>query len=242
MLGSASRQDGRSASLTAPSGVAQQGLLHTAMVDAGVSPVDLSFAEAHGTGTALGDPIEVNSLVQVLGDGRTKPLVIGAVKTNIGHLEGAAGIAGLIKLSMVVMHGDHGYQLGEKACWTKHTNFELGTRVPLIMRAPWLPAGGARITPPVEIVDMYKTMAELAGLPAPESGVQGRSLAPLFIDATVNVWGEGEPVAFSQYAALPRPLLRPPLTPPPPLAGMTAVPWRAPPWPWLCRRWWRNAG
>ncbi|MEH1804166.1 beta-ketoacyl synthase N-terminal-like domain-containing protein [Nostoc sp.] len=104
--GSAVNQDGHSNGLTAPRGIAQQAVIHQALVNAGVTPAAISYVEAHGTGTALGDPIEVNSLQSVLMSGRSlkQPCAIGSVKTNIGHLESAAGIAGLIKVVLALQH------------------------------------------------------------------------------------------------------------------------------------------
>ncbi|MEH1986979.1 beta-ketoacyl synthase N-terminal-like domain-containing protein [Nostoc sp.] len=104
--GSAVNQDGHSNGLTAPRGIAQQAVIHQALVNAGVAPAAISYVEAHGTGTALGDPIEVNSLQSVLMSGRfpNQPCAIGSVKTNIGHLESAAGIAGLIKVVLALQH------------------------------------------------------------------------------------------------------------------------------------------
>ncbi|HSI39298.1 MAG TPA: SDR family NAD(P)-dependent oxidoreductase [Xanthobacteraceae bacterium] len=98
--GSALNQDGASGSLTAPSGPAQEAVIREALARAGVTPNDVGFIEAHGTGTQLGDPLEVRALGAVFGPGRdpAQPLLIGSVKTNVGHLEGAAGITGLIKL------------------------------------------------------------------------------------------------------------------------------------------------
>ncbi|XXU53311.1 type I polyketide synthase [Sorangium sp. So ce1078] len=97
--GSAVNQDGRSTGLTAPSVLAQKALLRQALESAGVAASDIGYVEAHGTGTPLGDPVEMEALCDVLGkpreDGST--CVLGAVKTNIGHLEAAAGIAGVIK-------------------------------------------------------------------------------------------------------------------------------------------------
>ncbi len=104
--GSAVNQDGRSNGLTAPHGPAQQAVIRQALENANVSPNQISYVEAHGTGTPLGDPIEVQSLWEVLREQRfpDNPCAIGSVKTNIGHLEAAAGIAGLIKTALCLHH------------------------------------------------------------------------------------------------------------------------------------------
>ncbi|WP_173402092.1 beta-ketoacyl synthase N-terminal-like domain-containing protein, partial [Alkalihalobacillus hemicellulosilyticus] len=102
--GSAVNQDGRSASLTAPNGLAQQEVIRQALNEAGLEGSDVDYVECHGTGTSLGDPIEVEALKNVLGEQRSKSLVLGSVKTNIGHLEGAAGIISLIKTIEVLRH------------------------------------------------------------------------------------------------------------------------------------------
>jgi acyl transferase domain-containing protein len=95
--GSAVNQDGRSSGLTAPNGQAQQDVIRAALENAGLSPADISYVEAHGTGTSLGDPIEMKALGAVFGDRPAdRPLMVASAKTNIGHLEAASGIAGLI--------------------------------------------------------------------------------------------------------------------------------------------------
>lgn len=106
--GSAMNQDGRSNGLTAPNGLAQQAVIRQALAQGGIDPQTLSYVEAHGTGTVLGDPIEVHSLKQVLAPAHLEgdPLYLGSVKTNIGHLEAAAGIAGLIKVLLALGHGE----------------------------------------------------------------------------------------------------------------------------------------
>ena len=104
--GSAVNQDGASSGVTVPNGPAQQALLRQALTSAKLTPADIDYIEAHGTGTPLGDPIELDSLSKVFDDreGRA-PLVLGALKTNLGHLEAAAGIAGFMKTVLSVGHG-----------------------------------------------------------------------------------------------------------------------------------------
>jgi acyl transferase domain-containing protein/acyl carrier protein len=102
--GSAVNQDGRSNGLTAPNGRAQEAVLRAALDDAGVAPAEVGYAEAHGTGTPLGDPIELRALGAVLGEGRSpdRPVIVGSIKTNLGHTEGAAGVAGVIKAALAL--------------------------------------------------------------------------------------------------------------------------------------------
>jgi acyl transferase domain-containing protein/protein-L-isoaspartate O-methyltransferase/acyl carrier protein len=106
ILGSAANQDGRSSGITAPNGLAQQAVIREALESAGIGPSEVDYVETHGTGTSLGDPIEVIALGAVLGKGRTEMnrLKIGSVKTNLGHVEGAAGVAGLIKLVLALQY------------------------------------------------------------------------------------------------------------------------------------------
>ncbi|MDZ8033650.1 SDR family NAD(P)-dependent oxidoreductase [Nostoc sp. DedSLP04] len=104
--GSAVNQDGRSNGITAPNGLAQQAVIQQALVNAGVLASQITYVEAHGTGTSLGDPIEVNALKAALMLDRSpdRACWLGSVKTNIGHLEAAAGIAGLIKVVLCLQH------------------------------------------------------------------------------------------------------------------------------------------
>jgi acyl transferase domain-containing protein/SAM-dependent methyltransferase/acyl carrier protein len=106
--GSAINQDGRSTGLTVPNGPAQEAVIRQALERAGAAAHEVQYVEAHGTGTPLGDPIEVQALASALGAGRRsdEPLLIGSVKTNLGHLEATAGIAGLIKVVLALQHGE----------------------------------------------------------------------------------------------------------------------------------------
>ncbi len=97
--GSAVNQDGASGGFTVPSGTAQEEVILSALDQAGIEPHEVSYVEAHGTGTRLGDAVELRALAGALGTGRPgdRPLLVGSVKTNVGHLEAAAGVTGLIK-------------------------------------------------------------------------------------------------------------------------------------------------
>ncbi|MBL9006665.1 MAG: SDR family NAD(P)-dependent oxidoreductase [Myxococcales bacterium] len=105
VLGSAVNHDGRSAGLAAPSGSAQRDVVQAALQDADVAPPQVGYIEAHGTGTPLGDPIELEALRDVFArQAGGQPLWLGSVKTNIGHLEAAAGVAGVIKTVLALQH------------------------------------------------------------------------------------------------------------------------------------------
>ncbi|MDY6949878.1 MAG: type I polyketide synthase [Thermodesulfobacteriota bacterium] len=105
--GSAVNQDGASGGLTVPSGPSQEEVIRRALAFGNIEPDQVGYVEAHGTGTTLGDPIEVAALGNVFcRDPRKHPLIIGSVKTNVGHLEASAGVAGLIKAVLSVEHGE----------------------------------------------------------------------------------------------------------------------------------------
>ncbi len=144
--GSAVNQDGPSSSLTAPNGPAQEEVIRAALAFADIAPGQVGFIEAHGTGTQLGDPLEVQALGSVFAEDRPddRPLLIGSVKTNIGHLEAAAGVTGLIKLVLALQHRTipphlHFDDPSPHIAWD-----ELPMRVP-VRSVPWEPIGGRRI-------------------------------------------------------------------------------------------------
>jgi acyl transferase domain-containing protein len=143
--GSAINQDGRSNGLTAPNGPAQEAVIAAALADADLRPADVGYVEAHGTGTRLGDPIEIQALGAVLGRDRRPAarLRVGSVKTLFGHLESAAGIAGLIKAVLVADRGvipphQHLDELSPVIPWST-----LPIDVPTVV-TPW-PSEGPRV-------------------------------------------------------------------------------------------------
>jgi acyl transferase domain-containing protein/NADPH:quinone reductase-like Zn-dependent oxidoreductase/NAD(P)-dependent dehydrogenase (short-subunit alcohol dehydrogenase family)/acyl carrier protein len=107
IMGTAMNQDGHTNGISLPSLEAEARLVRDACADAGISPSQIGYVEAHGTGTAVGDPIEAHALSEALCASRSAeaPLLIGSVKTNLGHLETAAGLAGLLKAMLVIKHG-----------------------------------------------------------------------------------------------------------------------------------------
>lgn len=111
--GSAVNQDGRTAGIAAPNALAQQTVIREALSQARAAPGDLSYIEAHGTGTSIGDPVEVEAVKAVLGEARPgdPSCLLGSVKANIGHLENASGMAGLIKVVLCLQHGEIPAQL-----------------------------------------------------------------------------------------------------------------------------------
>jgi acyl transferase domain-containing protein len=143
---SAVNQDGPSSGLTVPNGPAQQALLREALAQAGANPADVDYIEAHGTGTALGDPIEVRALGEVFGRGRPseRALRIGAVKTNFGHLESAAGVAGLMKVVLALQHGEIPPHLHLRQLNPNISLAEIPATIPTAVE-PWPTKAGARL-------------------------------------------------------------------------------------------------
>ena len=145
LLGTAVSQDGRTDGITVPREEAQGAAITTALRRAGVLPREVGYVEAHGTGTPVGDPVEMRALAGALAFDRPAgdPLLIGSVKTNIGHLEAGAGVAGLIKTALVLEHGYVPANLHLHTPSTRIPFAELNVEVPRTGRP--FPAGGRRI-------------------------------------------------------------------------------------------------
>jgi acyl transferase domain-containing protein/SAM-dependent methyltransferase/acyl carrier protein len=144
--GTAANQDGRSSGLTAPNGPSQEAVIRSALAHAGVEPAEVDYVESHGTGTSLGDPIEARALGAVLRVGREpgRPAIVGSVKTNFGHLESAAGIAGLMKVVLSLEHEAipphlHLKELNPHVDWSS-----LPLRIP-VEGAPWTRSARRRV-------------------------------------------------------------------------------------------------
>jgi acyl transferase domain-containing protein len=139
--GSAINQDGRSSGLTAPSGPAQQAVVRAALANAGLAPEMISYVETHGTGTPLGDPIELGALASVFAPGRAQshPLLVGGVKSTIGHTEAAAGAAGVAKCIIAFARGQIPANLHFQRA-TPHVDWD-GGRLAVVDKTTPLPRG-----------------------------------------------------------------------------------------------------
>jgi acyl transferase domain-containing protein len=184
--GSAVNQDGRSTLLTAPNGPAQEAMIREALAAARLQPEHIGFVETHGTGTALGDPIEVEAIAATIGRPApgSAPCWLGGVKANLGHLEAAAGIAGVIKAVLALRHAAIPPQPRFQAP-SPHIRLD-GTRLAIPTRlTPWEPTEGRPRRAAVSAFGVGGTNAHVIleqapALPLPDAGAEGAAwLLPL---------------------------------------------------------------
>jgi acyl transferase domain-containing protein/NADPH:quinone reductase-like Zn-dependent oxidoreductase/acyl carrier protein len=213
--GSAINQDGHSTVLAAPNGLAQQALVRTALANAQIAPERVGFVETHGTGTPLGDPIEVEALAATVGAPRADGSLcyLGSAKANLGHLEAAAGVAGLIKATLALQHGE----IPRQPHYTKlnpHLSFA-GTALAVADRhLPW-PAGPMPRVAGVSGFGVGGTNAhvvveEAPALPAPaatDSADEPRLLplsaqSPAALQALAERWAEFLPASTESVARI----------------------------------------
>jgi acyl transferase domain-containing protein len=179
--GSAVNHDGASSGLTVPNGQAQVAVIREALAAGGILPEQVSYIEAHGTGTALGDPIEVKALATVFGPGRAPgdPLLIGSAKTNIGHAESAAGVAGLMKLILSLQHRELPPHLHFRSV-NPHIHLEHGPFEIVQQARSWEPRAGRRIAG-VSSFGLSGTNAHIVVEEAPAQLVASPSARPLHV-------------------------------------------------------------
>ncbi|MFF3412397.1 beta-ketoacyl synthase N-terminal-like domain-containing protein [Streptomyces sp. NPDC002742] len=201
--GSAVNQDGASSGLTVPNGTAQRALIEQALERAGLSGREVGYAEAHGTGTPLGDPIELRALAQALRPRGAEgaPLLVGSAKPNIGHLEASSGMAGLIKAVLSVHHGRIAPHIGVTTAPTRHVDWE-GLGLALAVGAERWPEDGRRRIAGVSSFGFTGTNAHILVAEAPAPGGTGGEPPARFALPLSAAQEPALPAAARQYLAL----------------------------------------
>ncbi|KAK0648491.1 polyketide synthase [Cercophora newfieldiana] len=203
--GSAVNHDGRSASLTTPSGSAQRRLVQKALSAGRLQPKDIDYVEAHGTGTKLGDPIEATALAEVFGPGRmeNEPLLIGSVKSNVGHTQAAAGLVGLLKVVLAMRHSTLPKTLHVSKP-TPVVDWNAANMAPILDDRPWRSQGGRLRRAGISAFGIGGTNAHVVVEEPPEQVANGMLAAHIPPNFPFVLSGDSDEALLAQAEKLHR--------------------------------------